>query len=194
MNSNKHITGIILAGGKSQRMGKDKALLPFRGKTFLEHIIDALKPLVNNILIVSDHKKYDVFGETRVDDLIKNAGPLAGLYSGLYHSKTEDNIIVSCDVPLIDITILERLIDENNSSWDVVQLQSGDKTMPLIARYKKKCMDACLKSLQSGERRLQAFVDQQKTKTLLVGKNIEHQLVNINTKTDLKELKNGFDY
>ena len=171
-----------------------KPCFPFGGKTFLEHIIDALKPLVSNILIVSDHKKYDAFGETRVDDLIKNAGPLAGLYSGLYHSKTEDNIIVSCDVPLIDITILERLIDENNSSWDVVQLQSGDKTMPLIACYKKKCMDACLKSLQSGERRLQTFVDQQKTKTLLVGKNIEHQLVNINTKTDLKELKNGFDY
>ncbi|MDC8002477.1 molybdenum cofactor guanylyltransferase [Aureisphaera galaxeae] len=194
MNAKEHITGIILAGGKSKRMGRDKALVPYKGKMFLEHVIDALKPLVNDMLIVSDHSEYDRFGILRTEDLIKNAGPLAGLYSGLYHSKTENNLVVSCDVPLMNTSLLQQLMDENEPSLDMVQFQSGDKTMPLIALYKKRILPSCWELLESGERRLRTFVDTLQTKTIVLDKEVEHHAVNINTEQDLNELKNEFDH
>ncbi|GAB5398458.1 MAG: molybdenum cofactor guanylyltransferase [Aureisphaera sp.] len=193
MNSSEHITGIILAGGKSKRMGHDKALLPFKGKPFLQHIIDALKPLVNDIIIVSDRTEYDQFGERRVDDLVKNAGPLAGLYSGLYHTETENNIVVSCDVPLLKPSLLQRLITENETEYDAVQFQIEDKTMPLIAMYKKRCMHSCYHLLESGERRLRVFVIGLNTHTIVLDEVTAIQATNVNTKKDLKQLKSEFD-
>ncbi len=194
MKGKDHITGIILAGGKSSRMGQDKALLSFKGKPFIEYAINALQPLASQIVIVSDHKEYDRFGVTRVDDLIKDAGPLAGLYSGLYHSKTENNLVLSCDVPLVDSQLLQQLITEDDPSVDVVQYKSGDKTMPLIALYKKSCIATCSTLLKSGERRLQELTKTLTTKTIILDKDLEHQVININTEHDLNHLRNEFDH
>ena len=74
------VTGIILAGGKSLRMGTDKGLLSLKGKSFISHICDALKPIVGeHILIVSSNADYDALGYTRVEDLIEDKGPVSGL-------------------------------------------------------------------------------------------------------------------
>lgn len=190
MRTTSDITGIILAGGKSRRMGNDKAMLLYKGKTFIEHIISALQPLVKNIIIVSDDKEYDRFGLKRVADQIKNSGPLAGVYSGLHHSNTELNIVLSCDVPLIDSALLKLLIKEDDPSLDVVQFQSGDKTIPLIALYKKRCADTCLSLLNSGERRLRVLAEHLNAKTIILGKDSAHKAMNFNTKQDLNLLKN----
>ena len=87
-----NITGIILAGGKSSRMGSDKGFLKLNDKRFVLYSIEALKPLVSEILIVSDNENYDTFGYKRIEDIIKNSGPVAGIYSGLKASKTEYNL------------------------------------------------------------------------------------------------------
>ena len=92
MNSKKTITGIVLAGGKSRRMSTDKALLLFKGKPFLSHVIEALMPMADEILIVSDNKKHEKFNFKRVSDTMIDAGPLSGLHAGLKHSNTELNI------------------------------------------------------------------------------------------------------
>ena len=97
MVDKKNITGIVLAGGKSSRMGSDKGLLTINGKMFIEHVVDAMKPLVDNIIIVSNNKMYDQFGYERIEDEIINSGPMAGLYSGLKHSESEYNLVLSCD-------------------------------------------------------------------------------------------------
>ena len=106
MKSKNNITGIILAGGKSSRMGTEKGLILYKNKPFVEHIIEAMNPLVDNIIIISNNKAYKSFGFRCYEDLIKNTGPLAGIYTGLRYSKTENNLIVSCDVPLINTVIL----------------------------------------------------------------------------------------
>ncbi|MCL4167425.1 UNVERIFIED_CONTAM: hypothetical protein GTU68_012318, partial [Idotea baltica] len=105
------ITGIILAGGKSSRMGTDKGFLFLNNKPFVQYSIDALMPLVSEIIIVSDNPDYDVFGFKRINDSTKNAGPVAGICSGLEASSTDYNLILSCDIPLISSQILERLIN-----------------------------------------------------------------------------------
>ena len=175
-------------------MGSDKGLLLLDGKPFVAHIIGVLKPLVNEIIIVSDNDQYDQFEGKRVEDLIKDAGPLAGLYSGLAHSKTEDNLVMSCDVPLIDRGILQKLISENEEHYDAIQVQSQDKTMPLIALYKKRTLPKCKTLLDNGERRLRFFVNQLETKTIALDPHLDLHTTNVNTPEDLKRIENAIDH
>ena len=92
MKDKKHITGIILAGGKSSRMGTDKGFVIYKNKAFIQHIIEAINPLVDDIIIISNNPDYDVFRLKRFDDIIENAGPLAGVYTGLHFTKILQNI------------------------------------------------------------------------------------------------------
>ena len=189
MQNKKNITGIILAGGKSSRMGTDKGFLMLNELSFMARIIKVIKPLVDEIIIVSNDKKYDVFGLNRVDDIIENSGPLAGIYSGLYHSKSEDNLVLSCDVPLINFSVLKLLIHGVDDQSEVVQLESNGETMPLIAMYKRDCSHLILKLLQNNEFRLRYAVDQFKTKTIELSNELRAYVENVNTPEQLKEIR-----
>jgi molybdenum cofactor guanylyltransferase len=189
----KTITGIILAGGKSSRMGEDKGFLKFNGKTFMSYIVEALKPIVGDIIIVSNNSDYDIFKLKRVPDVMEDSGPLAGLYSGLAHSETENNIVLSCDVPLINTSVLKKLIEEVSPETDVIQFESEGKTMPLVAMYKKHCMHQILTLLQTNERRLRFSIEQLEVKTITLEPELEKTVRNINTIKELKELKHEFE-
>ncbi|WP_111306998.1 molybdenum cofactor guanylyltransferase [Confluentibacter sediminis] len=188
MIDKKDITGIILSGGKSKRMGTDKGFLLYGGKYFIQYSIEALKPLVNETIIVSNHIDYDVFGLNRVEDTFENYGPLAGLYSGLQHSKTKYNLVLSCDIPLIKTNILKKLIKAADNDSDIIQIESDGKTMPLIALYKKECAAIFLKLLNHNERRLQYAVNQCKVKTVVLDDAEELFTRNINTPEELNEI------
>lgn len=190
----KDITGIILAGGQSSRMGSDKGLISLNGALFIEHVINALKPLVKTIIIVSNNPEYDRFGYQRVMDIIRDSGPLAGLYTGLSYSDTDNNLVLSCDVPLIKTLVLEPLLNPVYNDFDVVQLQSKNKTMPLIASYKKACMHKCLELLNSGEKRLQEAVRQLSAKTIIVESGLDPYIENINTSNQLNNIINEVEY
>ncbi|WP_298900473.1 molybdenum cofactor guanylyltransferase [uncultured Psychroserpens sp.] len=192
MTTETQITGIILAGGKSSRMGFEKGLALYKNKPFIVHIIEALQSVLKDIIIVSSNKSYDQFNLKRVHDIIENAGPLAGLYSGLSHSKTENNIVLSCDIPLINPVLLTRLINEISIKNDIVQFSINGRTNPLLAVYKKRCMAPSLEALKRGERRLQFFVNQQKTKTITLESYLEKYTLNINTKDQLNQLSHDF--
>lgn len=194
MINKKNITGLILAGGKSSRMGSDKGLLSLNGSTFIEHIIQTISPFVDEIIIISNNPDYDIYNLKRVEDIIKNAGPLTGLYSGLYHSKTENNLVISCDVPLINTSVLKKLIKGFEDDKEVIQIQSQDKTMPLIALYKKQCLHKCLELLQNNERRLRVAVKQFKTKTVTLDSNLDSFVRNINTINQLEALKHELEH
>ena len=189
MKEYKNITGIILAGGKSTRMGTDKGFVSFKNKTFIEHIITAIQPLVDEVIIISNQEDYDQFGLKRYDDLIKNAGPLAGIYTGLHYSKTENNLVISCDVPLINTEVLQKLIEQTNDTSEVVQLQSNGKNMPLIASYKKKCETIFLEELKLDQRKVQEALKKCKVQTVQIDSVLEKHTTNINTKKDLEFLE-----
>lgn len=188
MIDKKNITGIILAGGKSSRMGTGKGFLLYGEKPFIQHSIEALKLLVSNIIIVSNNSEYDIFGYNRIEDTIKNAGPLAGLYSGLKHSKTPYNLVLSCDIPLINSVILEKLIEGIDDDSEIIQIESNGKAMPLIALYKKPCEHQFLKLLNEGERRLQFAVNQCQVKNIMINEESELYTRNINTPEQLNEI------
>lgn len=190
MIQKKNITAILLAGGKSSRMGADKGFIDLNGSPFASHIIEAVRPLVGQIMIVSTNNAYDVFKLKRVDDIIRDAGPLAGLFTGLFYSETTYNLVLSCDIPLINGAVLNKLIEGFDPETDVTQIQSNGKTMPLIAIYKKECMHACLEQLKKGERRLRTAVATLNTKTISLDPELDPYVRNINTIHELKEIRN----
>jgi molybdopterin-guanine dinucleotide biosynthesis protein A len=185
----KNITAILLAGGKSSRMGTDKGLIELNGESFMARIIAVVEPFVNKTMIVSNDPNHDVFNRKRVSDIIPDAGPLAGIFSGLFYSESDINLVISCDVPLINEAVLKALIDGYDPEMDVIQLQSQGKTIPLIALYKKHSMHQCLASLKKGERRLTKVVEQLKTKTIILDATLDPFVRNINTVDELKEIR-----
>jgi molybdopterin-guanine dinucleotide biosynthesis protein A len=194
MIERQNITGILLAGGKSIRMGTDKGFLKFQGITFVERIIKSMKPFVNDILIVSNNSDYDQFKHKRVEDSIENSGPLAGLYTGLYHSETQYNLVLSCDVPYINGKVLSQIIEGYDETFDAIQIESEGKTMPLVAIYKKQCLHRCLELLEHGERRLQVAVEGFNTKTITLDSSLEKYVKNINKLEQFKSMENGVAY
>ena len=107
MVNKKDITGIILAGGKSSRMGTNKALMQYRGLPFIQHIINAMKPLVDQILIVGKPEEYTDLKLRCVNDIFLESGPVGGIHAGLENSKSPYNLVLSCDIPLITEQILK---------------------------------------------------------------------------------------
>ncbi|WP_372937285.1 molybdenum cofactor guanylyltransferase [Seonamhaeicola sp.] len=186
-----NITGIILAGGKSSRMGSDKGFIKLNDKRFVLYSIEALKPLISEILIVSDNENYDTFGYKRIEDIIKNSGPVAGIYSGLKASKTEYNLILSCDIPLIKTHILNKLIDAIDNTSEVIQIESNGKSMPLIALYKKSIAPTFKNALANDERRLRTVLKSLKTKTIILDASEHNSTKNVNTPNELKTIENA---
>ena len=183
----KNITGIILAGGKSSRMGTEKGILRLNNLTFTQHIINNLMPLVDEIIIVSNHELYDQFGVKRIPDNVNNFGPVAGVYTGLKASHTDYNLIVSCDAPKVDAEVFKPLLEQRNNTYDIVQYICNSRTTPLIALYNKKCLNIFKLALQNKIQKLRFVIKQLETKTLVAPDHIKPKIVNINTPKDLEK-------
>ncbi|WP_298533659.1 molybdenum cofactor guanylyltransferase [uncultured Algibacter sp.] len=188
-----NITGIILAGGKSSRMGTDKGFLILNNKPFVQYSIDALRPLVSEIIIVSDISDYDILGLKRINDITKDAGPVAGISSGLEASKTEYNLILSCDIPLITSEVLQKLIDAVDDKSEIIQAESNGKTMPLIALYPKEIKDIFNTFLQNDERRLRIAIKACNYKNVALAEKYQISTSNVNTKEEFKQIEDAYN-
>lgn len=149
----KQLTGIILAGGKSKRLGKDKGLTSLNGKPLIQYSIDLLEALNVPIIIVTNQLGYEQFGYPIVEDAFKNKGPIGGIYSGLLQSKTEVNIVLSCDTPYVPVELIKQLIKA--SSHHQLTIASYEIQLhPLIGIYKRSLIDEFKKSIQENQLKL----------------------------------------
>jgi len=106
------ITGFILAGGKSSRMGTNKSFLRIGGSTVIERTAALLKPVFKDVVLITNNpEEYSFLKLPMFEDNYKNIGPLAGIHSALLHSKTEKNFIISCDIPLMTEDVIKYLIE-----------------------------------------------------------------------------------
>ena len=120
-------TVIILAGGKSSRMGTDKGLVLMNEIPMIERVIKTVKKAgLSEIIIVSNNTEYKQFGLPVFPDVIPDKGPLGGIYTGLLKSSTVKNLILSCDVPFINETVLKLLI------------RNGLKSKVTIVKYENR--------------------------------------------------------
>jgi len=131
------ITGIVLAGGKSSRMGADKSLMVWKNKSLVEHAIDTLKPFCYKVIISSNHTIYDYTGCETWPDIITQQAPIIGIYSCLKRSETELNIILSCDMPLIGIELINYLLEHSKDYDIIVPSHAQNFLEPLCGIYKK---------------------------------------------------------
>lgn len=119
---NNQIEGIILAGGKSSRMGQNKALLPFQEKTLIEHIIDSVTPFCSRVYVVTSKVNQYEFNFLAnvciITDCYDNKGPLAGIHAGLKNISTDYGFIMACDMPFFSPHLfvqLHKWIDGQNA-------------------------------------------------------------------------------
>lgn len=151
------VTGVILAGGKSSRMGSNKALLPYRGGRFIESIHRLLAELFDEVLLVTDTpEQYDFLPARKVADLYTGRGALAGLHAALQESRTSHIFAVACDMPYLNGDLITRLAGLREEG-DVV-IPHGEKgPEPLHALYGKRCLPAMERALVQGRRRIVSF-------------------------------------
>ena len=184
------ITAIILAGGKSSRMGSDKGLTELNGKSFVKRIIDSVESIADSILIITENSAYDQFNYPRFNDIIPDVGPLGGIHAGLTHSETALNLVLSCDVPMLSSEVITHLIDHYAPDYEVIQLKSDDKTMPLVALYNRSTLSKIERWLEQDKRRVREFVASLKVKTIKIDSYLNKHLVNINTPDQLNKIEN----
>ncbi len=140
------VTGIILAGGKSTRMGCDKVLLEMDKKTLLERAIELVEPLCQSVLISSNNPVHEKFGLEIIPDEIKNCGPMGGIYTCLKKSKTDWNFVISVDSAFVEPGFVQFLISKVGDFNAVVPIHKKGKE-PLIAFYHKSCLPEIEKML-----------------------------------------------
>ncbi|MGH2552690.1 MAG: molybdenum cofactor guanylyltransferase [Chitinophagaceae bacterium] len=134
----KEITAIILAGGKSSRMGEEKGLVYFNGSRLAEHVINAAKKITEKILIITSNPAYKPFGYVCIEDDLKDKGPLGGIYTGLKNSGTQKNLMLGCDMPFLSENLLSGLIN-NCGDEDVLLAEHKGLAEPLCSVYDKCC-------------------------------------------------------
>lgn len=151
------ITGVILAGGESRRMGSDKALLPLAGARFIDHAYRTLADLFEEVLIVTNSPAlYQDLPCRKVPDIYYAQGSLAGIHSGLCHAREERIFVVACDMPFVSGDFVRHLC--SLATKGEVVIPCGDNGHePLHALYHKDCLVPMETALDSGQKRIVSF-------------------------------------
>jgi molybdopterin-guanine dinucleotide biosynthesis protein A len=151
------MTSIILAGGKSSRLGRNKALQVIEGKSLIQWVVDHLAILTTEIIIATAHGEAIPCSSAvrikTVGDIYPGKGPLGGIHSGLIASSSSWAIVVGCDTPFLSIGLLEYMTQVLADS-DVALPRIGEMIEPLCAVYSKSCLASIQELLEQDERRI----------------------------------------
>ena len=135
-------TGIILAGGQSSRMGQEKGLIQWKGKTLIEHAIAVLSPLCENMLISANNDHFDSLGYPVIGDLIPGCGPMGGIFSVLSGSETRYSLVIPTDTPFVTQEVYRYLISFGGSFDVIVPVDHDSFYQPLCAVYSRSVLPA----------------------------------------------------
>ena len=141
----------ILAGGKSTRMGADKAFVTLDGRTLLARALELARSLTPDVRIVGDPAKFVPFAPV-VEDIFRECGPLGGIHAALRASQTELNLILAVDVPFVSAALLQYLIARarNSGNATVTVARAGGGWQPLCAVYRREFADVAEEALRAG--------------------------------------------
>jgi len=195
------VSAIVLAGGQSKRLGRDKALLELQGQPLVTRTVQKLAGLSDDLLVVtSDPARYAPLGlpVRLISDERPGVGSLMGIYSGLRAARHTHALAVACDMPFLNLPLLRYMLPLADG-YDVVIPRLGGFFEPLHAIYGKSCLSFMAGLLEQGRRQIIAFFDQVRVRCVEEGE-IEwfdpHHLsfVNVNTPGDwerVQELLSG---
>ena len=156
------VAGIVLAGGKSTRMGRDKSLLPVGGTTLLGRTIRVLAGVFEEVLVVADRAdRFGALGNVGVvEDLVPDIGPLGGIYTGLKESAKPACFVVACDMPLLDPGVISRQLGIWPAAGaDALVPVVNGWAEPLHSVYGKGCLPAIERQIEQKDHRVRAVFD-----------------------------------
>ena len=197
MTAHAEITGLILAGGRAQRMGGiDKGLVPFMGKPLIEHAIARLTPQVTAILINANRNqdRYAQYGHAVIADHHPDfAGPLAGFAAGLEHCNTEYLLSVPCDSPVFPLNLSERMLETMiNTQSDIVYASSLDLSgatwaQPVFCLMRRSVQQSLQAFLDQGGRKIDRWFETLPSSTVVFADSAA--FANTNTPEELQALE-----
>ena len=186
------VSGFVLAGGKSSRMGQDKALMHFGGNTLLTHALQLVTAAAGSAHIVGSAATFAAFGPV-VEDIYPGQGPLAGIHAALAGTPAELNLIVAVDMPFLQPELLRYLLAQaRRTSALVVVPSAGGGLQPLCAVYRQAFVRVAERSLRAGENKIDRLFSQVETR-VIEQKDLERNgfskemFRNLNTEEDWQE-------
>lgn len=192
----KDVTAFILAGGKSARMGKDKAFLSWQSGTLLSHACQLAAVVASEVRIVGDAKKFADSGRV-VEDIYRDRGPLAGIHAALTGSATELNLLLAVDVPFVSPDFLQYLVAQAQESSAVVTVpRAGGGWQPLCAVYRRAFAPVAEQSLREGNNKIDPLFAKVRTRVIdeaeLAKAGFSSGMFrNLNTPDDLEQAKHS---
>lgn len=193
MHNQTKVTGVILAGGLARRMGgKDKGLMQYSGQPMVLYALQALKPVVDEVLINANRnqQQYQQFGFPVIADQSDTFdGPLAGILSAMLHSDADILLVTPCDSPLVKTEHLQKLLDALASQGaDIAVAFDGKRLHPVFLAV-KRCLHASLEAfLSGGERKIDIWLQQHHMVQVDFSDNSEIFL-NINSLDELSDME-----
>jgi molybdopterin-guanine dinucleotide biosynthesis protein A len=189
------MTGIILAGGKSQRMGRNKAFIDAGGVPLFERVYVVFRKLFSEIIIVAnDARPFERYEALLRNDIIVNKGALGGLYTGLFYSPTYHAFCSACDMPLLNPQVI-KYMTEGRDDYDVVVPKTADGLHPLHAIYSKNCLDPMRQLLERDDLKIINFFQQVRVRYIeeMEIKEFDPHMrsfINVNTEEQIEALRN----
>ena len=183
-------TGIVLAGGRSTRMGSDKGLIPWNGATLVENAVGTLNSLCKKILISTDSDHYSFLGHPVVQDRYKGCGPIAGIFSCLEHTDTDRNLVIPVDVPFITYEIYLDLLGKKGEYDIILPVDHSNWLQPLCSVFNISALPVMEEQIRTGIYGFTPLI--KKAKVLKVPFQTgnehytEHTFLNINSPEDLE--------
>ena len=151
------ITGVILAGGQSSRMGQNKALMPLGGKRLVDRVVETMREVFRDLLMVTNTPEvYADLGLPMVGDVWPEKGSLGGVYSAIYHVTTPYCLVVACDMPFLNAGIMRYLMTQI-VDYDVIIPDVLDELQTLHAIYSKACLQPIERRLEANRLRIVGF-------------------------------------
>ena len=190
---NKKISTAILAGGKSSRMGMNKALIELNGKKMIEYVVSIARKISDEVVIIANtDAEYKFLNLPILPDKVKNIGPLGGIHAALCNVSTEQCLVLACDLPFLSIELLRFLL-ENANNCDIFAIQSQKGIEPLCAVYSKNCLPLIEQQIKNENYRLSSLIAKANSRIIKfdAGHSLysAHVLKNINTQDDVDTIQ-----
>lgn len=188
------VRAFVLAGGKSSRMGSDKAFLRLGEETLLSRALKLAGAVASEVCIVGDAKKFAVFGQV-VEDVYRERGPLGGIHAALSGSTTELNLMLAVDLPFVTQELLQYLLSRALESGAMVTVpRTGSRFQPLCAVYRRGFAEVAEQSLLEGKNKIDSLFARVETcvieeNELLRAGFSEQMFRNLNTPEELEKAK-----
>jgi molybdopterin-guanine dinucleotide biosynthesis protein A len=182
------LTGIVVAGGKSLRMGTEKGLIPFGAKPLIIYPVAILKKVCAKVLISANSSSYDFLGLPVIADQMQGGGAMAGIYSALLASDTGYNLVLSCDMPMITENLVQYLIKSVRKCDATVAWHQGF-AQPLCGIYKRSLVVELESHIREGKLKLLTFLKKMDTCYIEIDDRLPfynaNLFMNINTPEEL---------